>query len=97
MNSVVSNRVFHNAKTGEVIFQTGEVFGSVHQRDPEEEVAWLDVEPGRVDYTSEYISAIDIETRDLVISKFPKTDKQRIQELEDELLLQTENEIGGVL
>ncbi|GLC87479.1 hypothetical protein [Lysinibacillus piscis] len=95
----VGNRIFYNKSTGNIIFQTGEAEGNVVPHDDTIEITYLDIPFGTMDYVKSYVSKID-ENGNPVVKNYdiPETAEQRrIRELEDALLLATENEVGGIL
>lgn len=59
---------------------------------------WIDIDYGSVDYTKNRITGINIETKQPILEEIPvyvsKAEKEK-QELENQLLLLTNQEIGG--
>ncbi|WP_342573697.1 hypothetical protein MHH37_15610 [Solibacillus sp. FSL K6-1781] len=92
----VGNRIYHNQK-GEILFMSGEMDNGV-ARPKDEEVSWIDI-PYGFDFTKQIILSIDVETKQPVIelTNYETPEEKRIRELEDALLLQAENEVGGIL
>ncbi|WP_074441361.1 hypothetical protein [Clostridioides difficile] len=93
----VPNRVIYD-QTGRIIFETGESCGDVLPHDKITELHYIDVEYGSIDYTRNKIVGINIETKEPVLEEIPayisKAEKE-IQELENQLLLMTNKELGG--
>ncbi len=62
------------------------------------ELHYIDVEYGSIDYTRNKIVGINIETKEPVLEEIPayisKAEKEK-QELENQLLLMTNKELGG--
>lgn len=93
------NRVIFDPVTGKIVFQTGEAEGDINPHEKWNTLEYIDVPYGSVDYSKSYIDRIDEEGNPVVISyDISETEEQRkIRELEDALLIQAENEIGGIL
>jgi len=93
------NRIIYDTTTGKVIYQTGEAAGDILPHDVWNTLEYIDVPYGSIDYSKSYIDRIDEEGNPVVISyDISETEEQRkIRELEDALLIQAENEIGGIL
>ncbi|HBE8924182.1 TPA: hypothetical protein KRJ43_003563, partial [Clostridioides difficile] len=79
-------------------FETGESCGDVLPHDKITELHYIDVEYGSIDYTRNKIVGINIETKEPVLEEIPayisKAEKEK-QELENQLLLMTNKELGG--
>lgn len=93
----VPNRVIYD-QTGRIIFETGESCGDVLPHNKITELHYIDVEYGSIDYTRNRIVGINIETKEPVLEEIPayisKAEKEK-QELENQLLLMTNKELGG--
>ncbi|MCZ6390771.1 hypothetical protein O6A81_19105 [Clostridioides difficile] len=64
------------------------------------ELHYLDLEFGSIDYSKQYIESINPVTKELVIKDIPiiLTDEQkRLQELENQILLNENEKVGGIL
>ena len=92
----VGNRIYYNA-TGTIICIAGEIKNAEVQRDPEETVKFIDIDYGSIDYTKNMIVGVDTENKTPILQPIENEEQKRIRELEDALLLATENEIGGIL
>ncbi|MGE7023065.1 hypothetical protein [Solibacillus cecembensis] len=94
----IGNRIYYKANNGFVIFQTGELNNTEGQR-PDEEIKYIDVPFGSIDYSTSYIAGVDIESGKPIVKVFIEgvPEEGYTRELEDALLLQTENETGGIL
>ncbi|WP_219721534.1 hypothetical protein [Clostridioides difficile] len=93
----VPNRIIYD-QTGRTIFETGESCGDVLPHDKITELHYIDIEYGSIDYTRNKIVGINIETKEPVLEEIPayisKAEKEK-QELENQLLLMTNKELGG--
>ena len=95
----VGNRVIYDTKTGRIIYQLGEAKGNVIPHEPINGLDYIDLPYGCVE-SGQYLDSIDTLTKEPIIKVFDSPlspMEQRIKELEDELLLQTEKEVGGIL
>lgn len=85
----IGNRIYYN-QTGKCLWQTGEVFGSAFPLLEGEIVQYIDLPYG--DKTLEDAEEWHIENGQIVIDKYIETVKTpeqiRIEELENELLIQ---------
>lgn len=92
----VGNRVYYN-QHGNILFMGGEMDNGV-ARPKDEEVYWVDLSYG-FDFKRQLILSIDVETKEPVIEvlNYETPEQRQIRELEDQLLLQAENEVGGIL
>ena len=86
---------------GEIITILNEIKGSGVTRKEITNINHIDLEYGEIDILKERIVKVDVSTRTVVTEPIviELTDEQkRIKELEEDvLLLQIENEIGGIL
>ncbi|MDO0131855.1 hypothetical protein KLN18_12260 [Clostridioides difficile] len=93
------NRVIYN-QDGKIIFQTGEATGDVLEHDEITELHCIDVEYGSIDYTKNRIIGINIETKQPILEEIPvylTEEEKRIQELENQILLNENEKVGGIL
>ncbi|MFJ8515319.1 hypothetical protein [Lysinibacillus xylanilyticus] len=93
----IGQRIFYNATTGDKLFTFEEASGDVQERS-DITVDYIDLPFGAV--SNGYVSHINPVTKEAVIIKFEETlspEQQKIKELEDALLLATDNEVGGIL
>ncbi|HGT0264886.1 TPA: hypothetical protein ACMVOT_000776 [Clostridioides difficile] len=92
-----ANRIIYD-QTGKILLQTGESTGDVLEHDEITELHCIDVPYGSIDYTKNRITGINIETKEPILEEIPvyvsKAEKEK-QELENQLLLLTNQEIGG--
>ncbi|MCC0638554.1 hypothetical protein [Clostridioides sp. ES-S-0001-02] len=92
-----ANRIIYN-QNGKILLQTGEATGDILEHDTITELHYIDVEYGSIDYTRNRITGINIETKEPILEEIPvyvsKAEKEK-QELENQLLLLTNQEIGG--
>ncbi|HBG8460080.1 TPA: hypothetical protein KRH43_003730, partial [Clostridioides difficile] len=85
-------------QTGKILFQTGEATGDVLEHDTITELHYIDVGYGNIDYSKQYIESINPITKELILKDIPiylSEEEKRIQELENQLLLSVNQEIGG--
>ncbi|MCC0716531.1 hypothetical protein [Clostridioides sp. ES-S-0077-01] len=94
-----ANRIIYNQK-GEILLQTGEATGDVLEHDEITELHCIDIEYGSIDYTKNRIVGINIETKQLILEEIPvfmSDEEKRIQELENQILLNENEKVGGLL
>ena len=85
---------------GDIIASEGEYMGDVLPRKEITSINYIDLEYGEIDLNKYDIKGIDILTLKPILAERQineTEDQKRIRELEDVLLLQAENEIGGIL
>ncbi|HBE9404971.1 TPA: hypothetical protein KNH94_000164 [Clostridioides difficile] len=92
-----ANRIICD-QTGKILLQTGEATGDILEHDIITELHCIDIPYGSIDYTKNRIIGINIETKEPVLEEIPayisKAEKEK-QELENQLLLMTNKELGG--
>ncbi|HBG1246815.1 TPA: hypothetical protein KPG57_001636 [Clostridioides difficile] len=91
------NRIIYD-DLGKIWMQTGEATGDILPHDKITKLSYIDIEYGSVDYSKQYIECINIETKEPVLKNIPlilTEEEKRIQELENQLLLSVNQEIGG--
>ncbi|MEK4425854.1 hypothetical protein [Solibacillus sp. FSL K6-1523] len=95
----IGNRIYYQKSSGTVIYQAGEMSDAPNERPIIDEIAYIDVPFGSIDYAKDWIVGVDLESGQPIVVTFKDetAEEKRIRELEDELLLQAENEIGGIL
>ncbi|EQJ93929.1 TPA: hypothetical protein KOB80_003228 [Clostridioides difficile] len=94
-----ANRIIYD-QTGKILLQTGEATGDVLPHDSITELSFLDVEYGSIDYSKQYIESINSTTKELILKEIPiylSEEEKRIQELENQLLLNENEKVGGIL
>ncbi|MBH7955083.1 hypothetical protein I6A67_18100 [Clostridioides difficile] len=92
-----ANRIIYD-QTGKILIQTGEATGDILEHDTITELHCIDIEYGSIDYTRNRITGINIETKEPILEEIPvyvSEAKKEKQELENQLLLLTNQEIGG--
>jgi len=95
----VGNRIIYD-QDGEIVYQTGEMSGDVLPRKEIMELDYIDLEYGAVNLQTHRIAGIDPKTKQPILEEIPVVltpEQQRIQELEDQLLLMADAETGGIL
>ncbi|HBE9816189.1 hypothetical protein ACEI86_10625 [Clostridioides difficile] len=94
-----ANRIICD-QTGKILLQTGEATGDVLEHDEITELHFVDIPYGSVDYTKSRIVGINIETKEPILEEIPvfvSEEEKRIQELENQLLLNENEKVGGLL
>ncbi len=94
-----ANRIICD-QTGKILLQTGEATGDVLEHDTITELHFVDVPYGSVDYTKSRIVGINIETKQPILEEIPvylTEEEKRIQELENQILLNENEKVGGLL
>ncbi|VIF57409.1 Uncharacterised protein [Clostridioides difficile] len=95
----VPNRVIYD-QTGKIIFETGESCGDVLPHNKITELDYIDIPYGSIDYIKNRIVGINIETKQPILEEIPvyvSEEKKRIQELENQVLLNENEKVGGLL
>lgn len=95
----VPNRVIYD-QTGKIIFETGESCGDVLPHNKITELDYIDIPYGSIDYIKNRIIGINIETKQPILEEIPvyvSEEKKRIQELENQVLLNENEKVGGIL
>ncbi|HFL2483509.1 TPA: hypothetical protein ACG3H9_001547 [Clostridioides difficile] len=94
-----ANRIIYD-QTGKILLQTGEATGDILEHDEITELHCIDIEYGSIDYTKNRIIGINIETKQPILEEIPvyvSEEEKRIQELENQLLLNENEKVGGIL
>ncbi|HBG3858539.1 TPA: hypothetical protein KQF48_001698 [Clostridioides difficile] len=94
-----ANRIICD-QTGKILLQTGEATGDILEHDKITELHFVDIPYGSVDYTKSRIVGINIETKEPILEEIPifvSEEEKRIQELENQLLLNENEKVGGIL
>ncbi|HEK4586065.1 hypothetical protein [Clostridioides difficile] len=94
-----ANRIIYD-QTGKILLQTGEATGDVLEHDTITELHCIDIEYGSIDYTKNRITGINIETKEPILEEIPvfiSEEEKRIQELENQILLNENEKVGGIL
>ncbi|MCF6461506.1 hypothetical protein [Clostridium sp. Cult3] len=96
----VGRRIIYN-QDGEIVCELGEMMGTKVMPRPEiTKLDYIDLEYGQIDYARYRIVGIDIETKQPILEEIeiPKTsEQQKIEELENQLLLLADEMEGGIL
>ncbi|MBH7626496.1 hypothetical protein K9768_19925, partial [Clostridioides difficile] len=74
--------------------------GDILEHDTITELHYIDVEYGSIDYTRNRIIGINIETKEPILEEIPvfiSEEEKRIQELENQILLNENEKVGGIL
>ncbi len=94
-----ANRIIYD-QTGKMLLQTGEATGDVLEYDTITELHCIDIPYGSIDYTKNRIIGINIETKEPILEEIPvfiSEEEKRIQELENQILLNENKKVGGIL
>ncbi|HBF9405405.1 TPA: hypothetical protein KO289_003332 [Clostridioides difficile] len=94
-----ANRIIYD-QTGKILLQTGGATGDILEHDTITELHYIDVEYGSIDYTRNRIIGINIETKEPILEEIPvfiSEEEKRIQELENQILLNENKKVGGIL
>ncbi|ALP03623.1 hypothetical protein LWF04_15205 [Clostridioides difficile] len=94
-----ANRIIYD-QTGKILLQTGEATGDVLEHNEIIELNWIDIDYGSVDYTKNRITGINIETKQPILEEIPvyiTEEEKRIKELENQILLNENEKVGGIL
>lgn len=87
-------------QTGKILLQTGEATGDILEHDEITELHFVDIPYGSIDYTRNRIIGINIETKEPILEEIPtfiSDEEKRIQELENQILLNENKKVGGIL
>ncbi|ENY8332818.1 hypothetical protein [Clostridioides difficile] len=94
-----ANRIICD-QTGKILLQTGEATGDVLPHNKITELHYIDIPYGSIDYIKNRIVGINIETKQPILEEIPvyvSEEKKRIQELENQVLLNENEKVGGLL
>ncbi|MCC0736185.1 hypothetical protein KGF36_16215 [Clostridioides sp. ZZV14-6009] len=94
-----ANRIICD-QTGKILLQTGEATGDVLEHDTITELHCIDIEYGSIDYSKQYIESINPTTKELILKDIPiylSEEEKRMQELENQILLNENEKVGGLL
>lgn len=87
-------------QTGKILLQTGEATGDILEHDEITELHFVDIPYGSIDYTRNRIIGINIETKEPILEEIPvylTEEEKRIKELENQILLNENEKVGGLL
>lgn len=95
----VGTRIIFEANVGNIIEVYGDMEGGVTDRPQWGRLDYIDVDFGKINLTTHRVIGINVETRQPILEPIDKeTEEQKlIRELEDELLLAADAEMGGIL
>ncbi|HFL3159160.1 TPA: hypothetical protein ACG3JU_003560 [Clostridioides difficile] len=85
---------------GEVIKYIGEMQGDVISRKPIEKLDFINIDYGTIDFNKYRLVGINIETKEPILEEIPvfiTEEEKRIQELENQILLNENEKVGGLL
>ncbi len=93
----VWRRIFFDEE-GEIIFYEGQSKGNVPERKNIKKIEYIDLPYDYIDYEKYRIIGMNIETKEPILEEIKvelTEEEKRIQELENQLLLSVNQEIGG--
>ncbi|MCI9975606.1 hypothetical protein JY742_05695 [Clostridioides difficile] len=85
---------------GKILFQSGEGKGDLIPYDKNMKVDWLEIKYNSIDYSKYRIVGINVETKEPILEEIPvyvSEEEKRIQELENQILLNENEKVGGIL
>lgn len=94
-----ANRIIYD-QSGRILLQTGEATGDILEHDIITQLHCIDVPYGSIDYEKYRIIGINIETKEPILEEIPvylTEEERRIQELENQILLNENEKVGGLL
>ncbi|HBH1733611.1 TPA: hypothetical protein KRM37_000386 [Clostridioides difficile] len=94
-----ANRIICD-QTGKILLQTGEATGDVLPHNKITELHYIDIPYGSIDYIKNRIVGINMETKQPILEEIPvfiTEEEKRIQELENQILLNENEKVGGLL
>ncbi|HBG5346185.1 TPA: hypothetical protein KQG29_003630 [Clostridioides difficile] len=95
----VGRRIFFD-EDGEIIFYEGQSRGNVPERKNIKKIEYIDLTYDYVDYEKYRIIGINIETKEPILEEIPTfvtEEEKRIIELENQILLNENEKVGGIL
>lgn len=95
----VGNRIIFD-QDGNLVALLGEMQGDVIPRKEITKLDYIDLKYGEIDYMKYRIIGVNVETKQPILEEMQiyKTDEQqRIEELENQLLLKENENVGGIL
>ncbi|HFL3270318.1 TPA: hypothetical protein ACG3I2_002326 [Clostridioides difficile] len=95
----VGRRIFFNEE-GEIIFYEGQSKGNVPERKSIKKIEYIDLPYDYIDYEKYRIIGMNIETKQPILKEIPvylTEEEKRIQELENQILLNENEKVGGLL
>ncbi|HGM1123369.1 TPA: hypothetical protein ACKOM8_001550 [Clostridioides difficile] len=95
----VGRRIFFD-EDGEIIFYEGQSRGNVPKRKNIKKIEYIDLEYDYVNYNKHKIIGINTETKEPILEEIKvelTEEEKRIQELENQILLNENEKVGGLL
>lgn len=96
----LGNRIYYDKESRQIIHQTGEHSGTLFPHPVISEILYIDIPFGSINYNTHYVAGVD-ESGKLVFAEYEReqseTELENARLKDDILLLQTENEVGGIL
>lgn len=95
------NRIIYNTSTGKVIHQTGEAAGNILPHDDWNDIAYIEIPYGAIDYTKKYVAGVDIKTKRAVIKSYEveltEQEKEMIRMKEDAEIYKAQGVLMGFI
>ncbi|HEK8842960.1 TPA: hypothetical protein STX52_000100 [Clostridioides difficile] len=85
---------------GEIVKYIGEMQGDAIFRKPIEKLDFINIDYGTIDFNKYRLVGINIETKEPILEEIPvfiTEEEKRIQELENQILLNENEKVGGLL
>ncbi|HFL2513973.1 TPA: hypothetical protein ACG3IS_001610 [Clostridioides difficile] len=85
---------------GEIVKYIGEMQGDAISRKPIEKLDFINIDYGTIDFNKYRLVGINIETKEPILEEIPvfiTEEEKRIQELENQILLNENEKVGGLL
>ncbi|MEC1177609.1 hypothetical protein P9B03_03860 [Metasolibacillus meyeri] len=94
----VGTRIIYDAD-GQIIEVYGDMEGGVSERPQWGQLDYIDIDFGQINLMTHRVVGVNTESRTPILEEIDNEteEEKRIRELEDTLLLATDNEIGGIL
>lgn len=95
----VGTRIIFEANVGNIIEVYGDMEGGVSQREQWGQLDYIDIDFGQINLLTHRVIGVNVETRQPILEliDYETEEQKRIRELEDELLLAADAEMGGIL
>lgn len=95
----VGKLIIYNNK-GKILFQGGEGKGDLIPYDKNMKVDWVEIKYNSIDYSKYRVIGINVETKEPILEEIKvelTEEEKRIQELENQILLNENEKLGGLL
>lgn len=85
---------------GEIVKYIGEMQGDAISRKPIEKLDFINIDYGSIDFNKYRLVGVNTETKQPIVEEIPvylTEEEKRIQELENQVLLNENEKVGGLL